>query len=272
MNERILAFERPAVHWRLKLVLALVLAGLFLLVVFLLGSRAEPAVAIVYASKTYSLYTDADLNGVPSPGDTLLYTVVISNSGDTAAFSTAFADSLADANLSLVTGTVQTTQGSVLVGNNPPDTTVAVQVGDVAPSGSVTITFRAQIADPMPPGVVDVLNQGQVVYTDTIPETTGTDDPTAPGPNDPTIVPILRDPALIAQKTLVGADTDAVAPNFVTFTIAINNVGLTADVLSMTDDYDPFYLSFVDAAPYPDEDADDGTGPPPRRMEPWTRE
>jgi hypothetical protein len=84
------------------------------------------------------------------------------------------------------------------------------------------------------------------------------------------VVPILRDPALIAQKTLVGADTDLVAPNYVTFTIAISNVGLTADVLSMTDVYDPFYLGFVDASPYPDEDANDGsllwydlTAPPP---------
>jgi hypothetical protein len=98
----------------------------------------------------------------------------------------------------------------------------------------------------------------------------GTDDPTTPASGDPTVVTILRDPALIAQKTLVGADLDLVAPNFVTFTIAIYNVGLTADVLSMTDEYDPVYLSFVNATPYPDEDADDGsllwydlTAPPP---------
>jgi uncharacterized repeat protein (TIGR01451 family) len=270
MNEQIVALDHPAIHWRLKLVLALLLAGLFLSVVFLLGTRAEPAVAIVYASKTYSLYTDADFNGVPSPGDTLLYTVVISNSGDTAAFGTDLGDGLVDPSLLLVVGSVQTTQGSVTIGNGAGDTSVAVNIGDIAPSTAVTITFRVQIDDPLPPGVVDAQNQGLVRYTDGVAQFLGTDDPTTPAPTDPTVVPILRDPALITQKTLVGADTDLVAPNFVTFTIAISNVGLTADVLSMTDDYDPLYLSFVGATPYPDEDADDGsllwydlTSPPP---------
>jgi hypothetical protein len=169
-----------------------------------------------------------------------------------------------------VTGTVQTTQGAVTFGNGATDTSVAVNVGDVAPSTEVTITFQVQIDDPLPPGVVDAQNQGLVRFTDGVPQLMGTDDPTTPASGDATVVSILRDPALIAQKTLAGADNDAVAPNFVTFTISIYNTGLAADVLSMTDDYDDFFLSFVDAIPYPDEDADDGslhwydlTAPPP---------
>jgi hypothetical protein len=61
------------------------------------------------------------------------------------------------------------------------------------------------------------------------------------------------------DKQLVAADRDPVAPNYVTFTISIANVGpSTIDVLPLLDQYDPSYLSFVDATPYPEEDADDG--------------
>jgi uncharacterized repeat protein (TIGR01451 family) len=274
MDERIPTLVRTATGWRLKFVMALVLAGLFVSLVFLLGSRAQPAVAIVYAAKTYSLFNDADGNGAPSPGDTLLYTVAITNSGDTSAFGASLGDGLIDPSLALVAGTVQTSQGSVSTGNGPGDTTVYVIIGDIVSSGTVTITFQVQIVDPLPPGVVDAQNQGTVRYTDGGSQVVGTDDPAAPGPNDPTVVTILRDPALVTQKTLIGADTDIVQPNYLTFTVAITNVGLTVDVLSMTDEYDPYYLSFVDASPYPEEDADDGslwwydlTGPPPHGVD-----
>jgi uncharacterized repeat protein (TIGR01451 family) len=259
MDERMVTLDRPATCWQLKLAVALTLAGTLVSLVFLLGSQAAPAVAIVYAAKTYSLFTDADSNGAPSPGDTLLYTVAITNSGDTPAFGTSLGDGLIDTSLSLLAGSVQTSQGSVSTGNGPGDTTVYVVIGDIAASATVTITFQVQIVDPLPPGVVDAQNQGIVRYTDGGAQVLATDDPTAPGPTDPTVVPILRDPALIVQKTLVGADTDIVQPNYLTFTIAITNVGVTVDVLSMTDEYDPYYLSFYDASPYPEEDADDGT-------------
>ncbi len=85
-------------------------------------------------------------------------------------------------------------------------------------------------------------------------------------------VPILiQDPALDLSKHLIGYDTDLVAPNFITFTIEMTNIGPTPiNVLPLVDHYDPYYLSFVTATPYPEEPADDGlltwynlTGPAP---------
>jgi len=85
-------------------------------------------------------------------------------------------------------------------------------------------------------------------------------------------VVIIADPAVDVDKRLAGVDEDDVAPNYITFTIAITNVGpSTIDVLPLLDEYDPFYLAFENATPYPDEDANDGllawydlTSPAPR--------
>jgi uncharacterized repeat protein (TIGR01451 family) len=84
-------------------------------------------------------------------------------------------------------------------------------------------------------------------------------------------VVVIADPAVAVDKQLVKQDTDLLYPNYVTFTIAITNVGPSEiDVLPLLDTYDINYLEFTDATPYPEEDADDGlltwndlTGPAP---------
>ena len=69
----------------------------------------------------------------------------------------------------------------------------------------------------------------------------------------------IADPAVDIDKRLIGVDQDDVAPNYITFTVAITNIGpSTIDVLPLYDEYDTFYLSFEGATPHPDEDADDG--------------
>jgi hypothetical protein len=68
----------------------------------------------------------------------------------------------------------------------------------------------------------------------------------------------IEDPAVDVNKTLVGYDMDILAPNYVTFTIAITNTGLTTiDELPLLDQYDDGYLSFHDSTPYPN-DVDNG--------------
>jgi len=70
---------------------------------------------------------------------------------------------------------------------------------------------------------------------------------------------VLADPAIVVDKQLTGYDRDDVTPNYVTFTIAITNVGpTTINILPLVDQYDPYYLSFVRAVPTADEPADDG--------------
>ena len=110
------------------------------------------AAPVLEATKTDALFIDADDNGVPSPGDTLLYQIIIINSGSGVATGVVFDDTV-DPNTTLVNGTVQTSQGMVTSGNTPGDTRVAANVGTLPSGASVDISFRVTIDDPLPAGM-----------------------------------------------------------------------------------------------------------------------
>ena len=131
-------------------------------------------------------------------------------------------------------------------------------LGPLAPGQSITVTFAVTAT----PGITGTY-WNVALAEGTTPSGVLTDTDDAP-------VAIV-DPAIALDKQLVAFDTDLLAPNYVTFTIVITNVGVsTIDVLPLFDQYDPYYLSFVRAEPMPDEPADDGlltwydlTGPAP---------
>ncbi|KPV46583.1 hypothetical protein SE17_43170, partial [Kouleothrix aurantiaca] len=138
-----------------------------------------------------------DNNNQPSPGDTLIYQITISNSGNTAALGVLYTDT-PDANTTLVPGSVQTDAGTVTGGNTgtPP---VAVQIGTLAVGSTVTISYRTTINNPLPAGVTRLENQGLVASSNHPP--VRTNDPTTPRPDNPAIVIIKAQPELSATKT-----------------------------------------------------------------------
>ncbi|MFK7958154.1 MAG: beta strand repeat-containing protein [Lysobacterales bacterium] len=182
---------------------------------------------IISATKTDSLFSDNDADGIPSPGDELLYTVVLTNSGNQAASGVTFTDT-PDSNTTLVAGTVNTTRGTVTGGNagTPP---VTIDVGSVLGGGdSVTISFNVTINNPLPAGITVVANQG-LVNSDQTP-VTPTDDPDDSDPNDPTDTPVTAVPILEADKAdvvLVDADSDGQASpgDTLRYTVNITNSG-----------------------------------------------
>jgi len=162
------------------------------------------------AQKRDELFTDADGNGVASPGDTLLYRITIVNSGNTGATGVTFTD-IPDPNTTLVVGSVQTSQGTVTRGNASGDTDVAVDIGTIPAGGSVTVIFRVTIDDPLPAGVTQVANNG-LVSSNELP-TEPTDDPDTPADGDRTVTPVAADPELEAQKRdelIIDADGNGV--------------------------------------------------------------
>jgi len=177
---------------------------------------APPPSTFLTATKDDRLLVDNDDNGAASAGETLGYTIIMTNSGDVAAEGVVFTDT-PDANTTLVTGEVETTQGEIVIGNNPGDTTVEVTIGTVAVGASVTITFAVQVSNPLPPGVDQVANQGTFTGSN-ITDDTPTDDPGTPNlPDDPTITPLVppvapAPPVLEATKTVVTLETEATAP------------------------------------------------------------
>ena len=153
------------------------------------------------AEKTDQLEVDADGDGFPSPGDTLLYLVTIANAGNAEATEVVYQDLVSDLNLTLVSGTVQTSSGTVTTGNAPGDTAIRIDVGSIPGGAKATVTYQAEIADPLPAGATQVRNQGLVSATG-LPEEP-TDDPLTPPDDDPTITQVTAAPLVEADKTAI---------------------------------------------------------------------
>ena len=91
---------------------------------------------------------------------TLSYTVMISNTGDASATGVVFNDR-PDLNTSLVPGSVQTSQGTIVRGNTAGDVEVEVDIGALAGNGTnVVITFQVTVGDPLPSGVTQIVEPG----------------------------------------------------------------------------------------------------------------
>ncbi|THU03978.1 isopeptide-forming domain-containing fimbrial protein [Lampropedia puyangensis] len=133
-------------------------------------------------------------------GDTLEYTLTVSNKGQGAATNVLVTDSLADANLTLVAGSVSASQGTVTTGNATDASTIEVQLGSIAANASATITFNAKVPRPLGATVTAVQNQAVVRSTEQ-PNTLSDDPSTTATPNDPTIVAIAAQPNLQVRKS-----------------------------------------------------------------------
>jgi uncharacterized repeat protein (TIGR01451 family) len=165
--------------------------------------RAEP---VLSASKRVALFADADNNRFASSGDTLLYEITIRNSGNAPATGLLFSDTV-DINTRLVPNSVQTSQGTILGGNNLGERVVRVALGDLNPAGELVITYRVTINNPLPAGVAEVINQG-VVESNEVTDLP-TDDPTKPGAEDPTTQPVGITPKLqITKQDRLFTDAD----------------------------------------------------------------
>jgi len=178
----------------------------------------------IEATKNDVLWVDPDGNGNFSPGDTIRYTVVISNSGSTAQ-GVVFTDT-ADLNTTLLCGTVTATQGAITCpsGSNA----FSVAVGDIAAGGQVTITFQVVIDKPWTAEATQVSDQGWVSGTNFATEPT--DDPATPAEDDPTVTPlwlVALDPVEKSVSLFIDADGNGVASSGDTllYTVTIWNEG-----------------------------------------------
>jgi uncharacterized repeat protein (TIGR01451 family) len=156
---------------------------------------AEPMLG-VYKSETLS--QDVNGDGLPSPNDMLLYIIQVVNQGNGPATGIVV-DDTPGVNTTLVVGSVQTSQGSVVSGNTAGDSAVSVNVGNLEGQVStVEVSFRVRIVDPLPGGVTQVSNQA-LVSSNELPGVLS-DDADTPVLGDPTITPIAAVPILRVTK------------------------------------------------------------------------
>lgn len=198
---------------------------------------------LVTATKIDSIFTDSDSNSVPSPGDTLLYTIFIANNGNTAAESVVFYDAIADANLVLDDHVIAPPGASIILGNNPSDHEVQVSLGNIAVGDNRTITFHATINNPLPDGALTVANQGTVSGSNFT--SINTDDPSTSLTNDATITALTSIPLVEPYKSwelINDADSNGYPSpgDTIKYTVIIENTGnQNASSVVFTDTPDP---------------------------------
>jgi len=173
----------------------------------------------ITASKRDSLFIDVNNDSVFNPGDTIKYSIEIKNEGDSAGTGVFSIDD-PDPNTSLLVGTVDVSECPgclVTSGNDPGDTAVVVEIGDLAPGATVHIYFQVSIGTD---GFTEVVNQGTVEGTNFDPVVT--DDPDTPAPDDPTITPVtIGLPELTITKF---GPAEAVVDTTIIYTGTLTNI------------------------------------------------
>ncbi len=142
---------------------------------------AEPMLAL---TKRALLVLDADADGVASPGDELLYSLELSNTGNAGAAEVVLTDVL-PVGATLVDGSLMTGQGTVL----RADSELEIAIGTVASGGAVSLSYRLRIDDPLDPSITALSNQATVTYDDD--RSIRSDDPDTATAGDATVVPVV---------------------------------------------------------------------------------
>lgn len=195
------------------------------------GSTSEASLASnqmalpeLRATKVDLVAIDGDDDGVASPGDILRYTIDIANVGEGVASAVRF-DDLVPQHTMVVPGSVTASQGSV-EGEDP----VVVALATLAAGSSASVSFDVAVIDPLPAGVVAVVNQGTVSASE-MAELTLTDDPDVGGEEDPTATALVAAPLLapaafgVSDSPAGDADGLAQPGEVLTYQISVVNAG-----------------------------------------------
>jgi len=143
-----------------------------------MGKTVLP-MTLFLASKDSMLYNDTNGNGYIDPGDTLLYTITINNTGNVPLRSVIVVDEL-PVNATYVLNTTEKNGAPVSDDIVPPAATEfpldegGLNIGNIPPDDVSTLIFQATIDNPLPPGTHTIKNtatvitdQGIVVDTET---------------------------------------------------------------------------------------------------------
>ncbi|GAB4289410.1 MAG: hypothetical protein Kow0090_02120 [Myxococcota bacterium] len=201
-------------------------------------------------TKSWAFVSDPPADGTPRIGDSIRYTIIVPNAGNSPIKNAIFYDAIPK-NSSYIPESIKLNnvrltdagdadggefrsydgeRGAILI-NLPP-----IEVG-----GSAKISFDIRVA-----GEPEVSNQGRVMLPDGGEELT--DDPTTPEPNDPTSFPVGKGFAkkLALNKSLKDTNGGAVLPgDKLRFTLKVQNKSSTAIKNITLEDHIPAYTNYV---------------------------
>ncbi len=170
------------------------------------------------ASKTVIDQNGGDLR----PGDTLTWTITLTNTGNEAAQNVTVVDQIDPTRLTTITPG----QGGLFAGGTitwSAATTPAL--ASLAPNASVTLTFSSVVVKPLPNGTM-ISNQA-AINASNLPAPVVTDNPATPAVDDATVVKVRSAPNLsTSTKTVVDPNGGEVVPgDTLQYTITLRNTG-----------------------------------------------
>ncbi|HEY5973201.1 MAG TPA: SdrD B-like domain-containing protein, partial [Geobacteraceae bacterium] len=192
---------------------------------------------LIYALKTVQLAGDVNGNGLVDPGDTLQYTVTLTNSGATPATGVVLTDAV-PANTTYVANSVQ--MNGVAVGDPGPGVSpltggMGVSGGTLAAGGTGVVTFKVQVNPGVATGTI-ISNQGSVATQ--LPTLLPDSDGNPTNGYQPTLITVGNAQQLSITKSAVVVGGGAALPGSVLeYTIQVTNVGqVPATSVVITDD------------------------------------
>ncbi|MCC6998242.1 MAG: DUF11 domain-containing protein [Deltaproteobacteria bacterium] len=183
------------------------------------GADNDPTVIVVVAAPNLSGITKTvtDLKGAPvRPGDTLEYTVSVTNTGTANATGVVLRDPLP----ATLTDVVSTSAGCA---HDAGSNTITCMT-DVAAGATFTLSFTARVVQPIANGT-EIDNQATIRSNEvTTPELS--DDPTTAAVDDPTRVVVVATAVLTADKAVEDANGGAAQPgDELRYTLTLTNSG-----------------------------------------------
>jgi uncharacterized repeat protein (TIGR01451 family)/fimbrial isopeptide formation D2 family protein len=201
---------------------------------------------ILYALKTAQIQEDFGSPGIVDPGDVLLYTIVLSNSGGVPATGVVLTDNV-PANTTYVADSLRLNSASIGPdgGVSPLIAGLTMQSSDNPGAGiisageSAVVTFEARVNAGVPTGTL-ITNQGSITSNELPPGATDADGIPSNG-NQPTVVVVGEVQLLsITKEVMVVGGGIAEAGGQLEYLIRINNIGsLPATLVVVTDDLNP---------------------------------
>jgi uncharacterized repeat protein (TIGR01451 family) len=198
----------------------------------------DPTVLIVESRPDFALSEKAVVNASGSaeflPGDEVVYTIEVINSGTETATNITVVDAIDPSLTGAAAG-----QGGTVTG-----TTARWTIPSLAPGASTQLTLSATLAFPLADGTL-VSNQAVIQVPGL--EDTLTDDPATPDVDDPTVFVVTSRPDLLVSKTFTDVNGGSPAPgDTIIYTITVENAGSeSATNVQLADAADSNFTSFT---------------------------
>ncbi len=213
-----------------SLISSVVLTLIFILLAAQVMNAAGNA-ALLSAAKTADRSTI-----VPAMNDTIQYTIVVSNTGDTTASNVIVTDTL-DANVNYVSGSVSSIGG--IGGAASENSGVISWAGSLESNSSLTVTFQVTVADSLPVGQI-LTNTAEITGTGTLLSPSATTEVVSPAIM---YMPIVFQP--FPQPTLTVSRPNSANQ----WTASWNSVGANVTSYELQESHDPNFGSLTSSNP-----------------------